>query len=115
MRIEDSVALARRQYDLFNERKIDETIADCAPDILVEIMPFGLRIEGVEAYRAQLENWITSCPDAHARVKTARGGGSYAVIEFSGTGTHRIPFVGGDGPVLASAAGNRFEVIFAMC
>jgi hypothetical protein len=91
-----SEQIARRFYELFNERRLDEAATLVDPQASFHYLPTRQRLVGRAGYRALVEAWLTAFADARLDITTARVDGRVVEIEFVGHGTHTGPLVLGD-------------------
>lgn len=104
--------LARRYYDLFNERRFDEAGQLVDPEAIFHYVPTKQRLVGRAGYRALVAAWVIAFEDAYVRVISIRQTGSATVhIDFVGEGTHTGDLVMGEALVIP-ASGIRAELPF---
>lgn len=80
--------IARRIYDMWNERDFDGIGDLTAPDATLTIVGSGDRFEGREGSRRYNEMWANGFPDGRVTVDRVIGSGDLVVVEFTGRGTH---------------------------
>lgn len=81
-------SLVRRLYEAFNERALDEAVEMTHPEGSTTIVGTGEKFEGREGARRYNEMWLAAFPDGHATIDRVHLAGDYAVVEFTGHGTH---------------------------
>jgi steroid delta-isomerase-like uncharacterized protein len=105
---EEHRALARRLYDLWNERKFDDMLRFAADDVEAVQVPFNATFRGVEGYRQFLTGWLEAFPDARVRITRVIADDESVVVEFTGVGTHTGALVGPAGSI--APTGRRTEL-----
>lgn len=80
--------LARRIYEMWNERNFDEIAEVTAPDALLTIVGSGDTFEGIEGARKYNEMWADGFPDGKVTVDRVIASGDHVAVEFTGRGTH---------------------------
>jgi ketosteroid isomerase-like protein len=88
---EPSHDLIRRYYQLYNERRLEESAALFAPDAVLEHAPYGgPPARGGAGYVASAERSFVAFPDAHIDVLGIRSHGeSMYDVDLVATGTHQ--------------------------
>ena len=84
----DNSRLARRLHEAWNERNFDEIAEATAPKGKITIVGSGDTFEGVAGSRAYNKMWADAFPDGKVTVNRVIASGDYAVVEFTGQGTH---------------------------
>jgi len=98
----DNVAIARRLYDAFNERKFDELAEAMAPDGQITVAGTGDTFQGPEGARQYNKAWVDGFPDGMATIDRIVSSGEFVVVEFTGRGTHTGPLVSSMGTIPAT-------------
>ena len=80
--------LARRIYEMWNERNFDGIAEVTAPDALLTIVGSGDTFEGIEGARKFNEMWADGFPDGQVTVDRVFESGDHVVAEVTGRGTH---------------------------
>lgn len=80
--------LARRIYEMWNERNFDEIAEVTAPDATLTIVGSGDTFEGIEGSRKYNEMWADGFPDGKVTIDRVIGSGDHVVVESTGRGTH---------------------------
>ena len=91
--------LAQAHYQAFNERDFSRAKDIYSPDV-VTVEPGSGRIDGLDAFLAHTQVFLTAFPDAHLDMLTLTDGQHRVVIEgtFAGTHTGPLPSPGGELP-----------------
>lgn len=85
----ERLALIRRYYALFNERRFDEASTLFTEDAALEQVPFQCRERGGAAYRLFAELWTRAFPDVRATVdEVVRAGEDVVEVQLTCAGTH---------------------------
>lgn len=98
----DNAELARRLHEAWNERNFDELAEAVTPDSTITIVGSGDRFEGVEGSRAYNTMWADAFPDGKVTIDRVIASGDYAVVEFTGRGTHTGTLVTSMGEIPAT-------------
>lgn len=89
MSAQDNLHVARKIYEAFNSRDVDQAMAQVTDDLEVVNVAFGQTFRGREGLRTFMEGWTTSFPDARVEVTSMIASEEGAVVtEFTGRGTH---------------------------
>ena len=92
-----SERIARRYYQLFNERRLDEAEQLVDPQAVFHYLPTRQRLVGRAGYRALTGAWLQAFTDAQLEVQYVHVLDTSVVrIEFVGGGTHTGDLVLGD-------------------
>jgi predicted ester cyclase len=84
--------LARRYYDLFNERKLDEAERFVHPQAIFTYLAAKEHLIGRAGYRELTRRWIQGFPDAWLTItKVTVIAGTRAQTDWIGHGTHKGP------------------------
>ena len=84
----DNIALARRLYEGWNERKFDELADAVAPDGKIVVVGTGDEFEGREGSLQYNKSWYDGFPDGKITIDNILASGDCVVVEFTGRGTH---------------------------
>jgi steroid delta-isomerase-like uncharacterized protein len=84
----DNIALARRLYEGWNERKFDELADAIAPDGKIVVVGTGDVFEGPDGSRQYNRSWADGFPDGKVTIDNIFASGDCVVVEFTGRGTH---------------------------
>ena len=84
----DNIALARRLYEGWNERKFDELADALAPDGKIMVVGTGDVFEGPEGSLQYNKSWYDGFPDGKITIDNVLASGDCVVVEFTGHGTH---------------------------
>lgn len=88
MAARDSATLARTLHDLFNRRdfaRIDEFVA---ADVEWLNVATGETLRGPEGVRQFMQGWVDAFSDGKTEIENLYAGEDFAVVEFTGRGTH---------------------------
>ena len=91
-----SEQIARRFYDFFNERRLDDAAQLIDPQASFHYLPTRQRLVGRAGYRALVGAWLAAFPDARLDIRSAHVNGDVVDIEFIGHGTHTGDLVLGE-------------------
>jgi hypothetical protein len=92
-----SEQIARRYYQLFNERRLDEAEQLIDTQGVFHYIPTRQRLVGRAGYRALAASWIHAFADAQLDVEYVHVlDGTVVRVEFVGRGTHTGDLVLGD-------------------
>ena len=84
----DNIALARKLYEGWNERKFDELADALAPDGKIVVAGTGDVFEGPEGSLQYNKSWYDGFPDGKITIDNIFASGDCVVVEFTGHGTH---------------------------
>lgn len=84
----DNADLARKLYEAFNERNIDEIEASVTADGTLTVVGSGEVLVGPEGARQYNQMWLDGFPDGKTTVDNVFAAGNTVVVEFHGEGTH---------------------------
>jgi steroid delta-isomerase-like uncharacterized protein len=84
----DNVSLARSLYEAFNDRDLDLIAQSMAPDGQILIVGSGDTFDGPDGARKYNQMWATAFLDAVIEIDRIVATDEYAVVEFTGRGTH---------------------------
>ena len=84
----DNVSIARRFYEIFNERAFDDIANYVTDESELVVVGTGDVYRGYEGARRFNENWATGYPDAKVTVDHIHADGDTVIVEFTGRGTH---------------------------
>jgi predicted ester cyclase len=88
--------IARRYYQLFNERQWDEAGQMIDPQAVFHYLPTRQRLMGRAGYRALVAAWLNAFEDARLEVRSTRVDGPIVEVDFVGHGTHTGDLVLGE-------------------
>src|SRR5687768_4185991 len=89
--------IARRYYQLFNERWLDEAAAMVDGQAIYYYLPTRQRFIGRAGFHAVMGMWLTAFKDAQLRIVSALELNDHSVqVEFIGEGTHTGDLALGD-------------------
>ena len=84
----DAEEIARRYYDLFNERRLDEAGELVDPQAVFHYIPTNQRLVGRAGYRALAAAWLIAFEDAQVVIESVEPLGRDRVrVRFIGRGT----------------------------
>lgn len=92
MSTEDNKALARRAYEVLNQRNLALVDELCAPDIVDHNA--SMTIQGLEAYKQFLSMYLTASPDLYFTIEDQVAEGDKVGTRYTARGTHLGPFMG---------------------
>lgn len=84
----DNAELARKLYEAFNERNIEEIEAAVTADGTLTVVGSGEVLVGAAGARQYNQMWLDGFPDGKATVDNVFAAGNTVVVEFTGEGTH---------------------------
>ncbi|MBI1873776.1 MAG: ester cyclase [Acidobacteria bacterium] len=89
--------IARRYYQLFNDRRFTEAEELVDAQAVFHYLPTRQRLVGRAGYRALAAAWLTAFEDAHLEIRSVRVINEQTVeVDFLGRGTHTGDLVLGD-------------------
>ena len=104
--------IARRYYELFNARRLDEAAAMVDDQAIYYYLPTRQRFIGREGFHAIMGMWLNAFEDAQLEIVSALALNDHSVqIEFLGKGTHTGDLVLGES-VRLPATGRTAELPF---
>lgn len=110
MSARENEAIVRELHEAFNARDLDRAAAYATEDAEYLTVASGETFLGPRGYKQYMQNWIDAFSDASTEVTAVYAGDDFAVVEFTGRGTHdgvlRSP--GGDVPPTGRTVENRF-------
>ena len=92
MSTEDIKALARRSYDVLNQRNLALVDELYAPDIVDHNA--SMTIQGLEALKEFFSMYLTGSPDLYFTIEDQVAEGDKVVTRYTARGTHLGPFMG---------------------
>ena len=109
----ETKALVERGIKNFNNHDTEAIARDLAPDV-VDHVPGGLVIKGVQAAKEYDQSWISAFKDAKIEVKGIVVQGHKAVLEavFTGTHTGTLKTEMGDIPATGKKVSGEFTQVF---
>ena len=110
----DNAALARSLYEAFNNRDFELAARTIAPDGIITIVGTGQTFTGPDGARQFNAMWATAFPDAMVTIERVIAQGDYAVVEFTGRGTHTGPLAtpAGDIPATGRSVTLQFVDVY---
>ncbi|QIN79311.1 DUF4440 domain-containing protein [Rubrobacter marinus] len=114
MSARDNEAIVREAHEAFNARDLDRAVAYAAEDLEWTVVASGETFHGPEGYRRYMQNWIDAFSDAGTEITAVHAGDGFAVVEFTGRGTHdgTLKSPAGDVPATGRVSENAFcEVV----
>jgi steroid delta-isomerase-like uncharacterized protein len=97
-------AFAREYNDAWNARDVDRILSFWADDGVMDDVPFGKGVVGIDAVRKGVQEWLTAFPDMHSEQEGRSISVDDAVAyEWRLTGTNEGPYDG------RPATGKRIE------
>ena len=106
----DNAAVARRYYDAFNARQLDDAVALADAELEWTNLALGATFRGPEGFRRFLENYATAFPDSQVEVRSVIAHGDRVAVEFTAAGTHRGPLAGPAGEIPATGRAVRLQL-----
>lgn len=93
----DPIAIARRFYELFNDRRLDEAGELVDPQAEFRYVPTRQRLIGRAGYRALAAAWLIAFEDARLEITGIQVlDDRTVVVDFTGHGTHTGDLVLGE-------------------
>ena len=110
MSARDNEAIVRDTHEAFNARDLDRAASHVAEDAEYLFVATGETFRGPEGYRHYMQNWIDAYSDASSEVTAIHAGEDFAVVEFTGRGTHdgTLKSPAGEIPPTGRFVENRF-------
>ncbi len=110
MSARDNEAIVRELHEAFNDRDLDRAAAYATEDAEYLTVATGETFHGAEGFEQYMQNWIDAFSDASTEITAIHAGDDFAVVEFTGRGTHdgtlRSP--AGEMPPTGRVTENRF-------
>jgi steroid delta-isomerase-like uncharacterized protein len=91
MSAEENAALARRIYDLWNDRDLDAALDLATDDVHITLMAYGQELTGRGGFRRFMERFARAFPDMKKQVTNQVASQEQVVCEFDLRGTHHGP------------------------
>ncbi|MGH2738639.1 MAG: nuclear transport factor 2 family protein [Actinomycetota bacterium] len=91
MSAEDNVALARRIYELWNERDLEAALDMANDDVDIRLMALGQTLTGRDGFRRFMERFARASSDIRKYVTNQVASEDQVVMEFRLKGTHDGP------------------------
>jgi steroid delta-isomerase-like uncharacterized protein len=98
----DNATLARRMYDAWNNRALDELAALWADEGVITIVGSGQTFHGPEGAMQEASMWIDAFPDGRVTVDRVVAADPCVVVEYTGRGTHTGTFTSAAGSIPAT-------------
>ena len=106
----DNAAVARRYYDAFNARRLDDAAALADAELEWTNLALGATFRGPAGFRQFLENYATAFPDSRVELRDVIAHGDAVAVEFTATGTHHGPLAGPAGTIPATGRPVRLQL-----
>ena len=104
--------IARRYYQLFNERRLNEAVAMVDAQAIYYYLPTRQRFIGHAGFHAVMGLWLQAFENAQLEIVSALNLNDHSVqVEFLGKGTHTGDLVLGDS-LCVPATGRTAELSF---
>ena len=108
----DNATLARRIYQAFNERRLDDAIALATEDVELTIVPWGQTFHGHDGFREFMTGFINGYSDIQIAEITNQVASAYGVAtEFIARGTHDGTLVSPAGEIPATGKAVDFPIV----
>jgi len=88
---EENAALARRLYDLWNDRDIGAALDLATDDVDIRLMAFGQKLTGRDGFRQFMQRFAVAFPDMKKEITNQVASEDQVVSEFRLRGTHDGP------------------------
>jgi steroid delta-isomerase-like uncharacterized protein len=85
---EESVAIVKKLYDLWNDRDLDGALELATDDVEVRMVALGQTLTGREGFRRFMERFVIASSDMKKDVTNQIASGDQVVSEFTLKGTH---------------------------
>ncbi len=94
-----NATVVRRLHGCFNEGRVDEILAGCTEDVVMDAAALGRRFEGKAAFREFLRTFLDAFPDIALEWESHRETVDGVVVQFRWRGTHRGVLQTPKGPI----------------
>jgi steroid delta-isomerase-like uncharacterized protein len=84
----DIETIARTPHDAYNDRDLGRVSPLFAANATFIDMATGQAYHGPAGFRKWQENWAAAFPDSRIEITRIRSGDDFAVVEYTGRGTH---------------------------
>lgn len=88
MSTEESVAIVKKLYDLWNDRDLDGALDLATDDVEVRLVALGQTLTGRESFRRFMERFAIASSDMKKEVTNQIASDEQVVSEFTLKGTH---------------------------
>ena len=88
MSTEESVAIVKKLYDLWNDRDLDGALDLATDDVEVRLVALGQTLTGRDGFRRFMERFAIASSDMKKDVKNQIASDDQVVSEFTLRGTH---------------------------
>jgi steroid delta-isomerase-like uncharacterized protein len=89
--VDENVVLARRIYELWNDRDIDAALDMATNDVDITLMAFPQKLTGRDGFRQFMQRFATAFSDMKKEVTNHVASEEQVVCEFKLRGTHDGP------------------------
>ena len=96
---QDTAALARRLYELFNQGQLEEGLDLATSDVVVVLVPFGQRFHGRAGFMDFMQGFKDAFPDLQITITNQVATDDQVVNECTWTGTHSGPLASPSGEI----------------
>ena len=107
----DNANFARSLYDAFNNRDLDHLSEAMAPEGVITMVGSGQTFRGPDGARQYNTMWETAFPDGRVTVDRVIAQDDYAVVEFTGRGTHTGTLTTAAGDIRATGRSVTLQLI----
>jgi steroid delta-isomerase-like uncharacterized protein len=111
MSTEESVAIVRKLYDLWNDRDLDGALGLAADDVEVRLVALGQTLTGHEGFRRFMDRFATASSDMRKNVTNQIASEDQVVSEFTLSGTHDGPLQTQTGEIPPTGRSIELEVV----
>lgn len=111
MSAEESVALVRKVYELWNDRDIDGALDLATDDVEIRLVALGQTLTGREGFRRFMERFATASSDMQKDVTNQVASEEQVVSEFTLRGTHDGPLRTQAGEIAPTEKAIELEVV----
>lgn len=110
MSVQTNLKVAREIYDAFNKKDFSQSQKLIDNNAQFQLMPFNLKLSGVEGYLQMVQGWASTFPDGYCDIKNITAGEDGVVCEFTGKGTQIGPLMSPEGTIIPT--GKKVEIPF---
>ena len=111
MSTEESVAIVRKLYDLWNDRDLDGALGLAADDVEVRLVALGQTLTGHAGFRRFMDRFATASSDMTKNVTNQIASEDQVVSEFTLSGTHDGPLQTPTGEIPPTGRSIELEVV----
>jgi steroid delta-isomerase-like uncharacterized protein len=108
---EESVAIVRKLYDLWNDRDLDGALELAAEDVEVRLVALGQTLTGHEGFRRFMDRFATASSDMKKAVTNQVTSEDQVVSEFTLRGTHDGPLQTSTGEIPPTGRSIELQVV----